>query len=869
MTNPDDPKIAEMELLGAIAPVLPDKTERTHVSSPKTSVKSPVSIYIVHHPECKEAEVLSGKLYDWFRLGYLSGDSSGAGLPVYFRREVKEIRSLGNRSSGKSDSIWRIKPSIDYSGAALNVIIVLVDHRMVVEEKWRGAIVALSEEVSRVKELRRDEIGEDESRSQTKRSRVELLPAALHDSFYRTGPLSSNFNSVRLAGLSLENQEAALRRAATEMTGRLMRAASGSGFKQLDIFLSHAKQDGLEIAATLRDGIQRFGQLEPWFDANDLAWGQKWQEGIKVATTDTAAMVAIVTDAYPSRPWCRTEARNGRKPRKLKGTDNVWCMQPMVAVHSPGSTWTRAMPMLEGVPRIGWHPSQSVDPTEYIVDRLVLETMLAQVHREVAKDLDAADRGNLNVCFITWVPDSWSLSKLRAVIDKKCGQDRPSAAINTIVYPGYGLTPSEIQDLEPAIHSFSRSTQLVSYEDYWLTCDKHDFPNIDPASRLLVALSSDGSSVELADVGLGVEHCDELMVRLAMRLLHQNQRLAFGGTLTERRPELDELMSADAQSEPGASTLAEHLISAATNWQSEGAIDDEGRAKRGRQSDVTKPDTWPLLNYSAWPNYRHLDPEWKANLVGVCHFRHVRPADFSEAEVGRFTTDLHDPLTRRRHADALTEMRRASAKECDLRVVWGGEIKKSPGWMPGILEEVYETLTYRDAANPAFRKPLLILGGFGGCASKLAEYLLCRTASWPPDQLVPTSDRERDGLLTELERDSQRSVFEDCQTALEEFRELLWNKQTIVKKTAPSKSVLRRLGKIDDPNPQSSKLHGIEANTIWLALEETRPRDVTWLVMKAVKDVIDSMPPKESSTAASKRNDSKKRPNGGRPRQPR
>ena len=112
-------------------------------------------------------------------------------------------------------------------------------------------------------------------------------------------------------------------------------------------------------------------------------------------------------------------------------------------------------------------------------------------------------------------------------------------------------------------------------------------------------------------------------------------------------------------------------------------------------------------------------------------------------------------------------------------------------------------------------------------------------------------------------------MFEDCQTALEEFRELLWNKQTIVKKTAPSKSVLRRLGKIDDPNPQSSKLHGIEANTIWLALEETRPRDVTWLVMKAVKDVIDSMPPKESSTAASKRNDSKKRPNGGRPRQPR
>ena len=867
MQIPGDLKILETEPVEAIVRVPPATIERT-------KVKSPVSIYIVHHPECKEAEALSGKLYDWFRLGYLSGDSSGAGLPVYFRRQVKEIRS-----PGKSESTWRLSPTIDYSGATLNVIIVLVDHRMVIEEKWRVAIVALSEEVSKIKEeIRKAQLGKDESRSRIKGTRVELLPAALHDSFYRTGPLSSNFNSVRLAHLDDKHKEAALRRAATEMTGRLLRAASGSGFKQLDIFLSHAKQDGLEIAATLRDGIQRFGQLEPWFDANDLAWGQQWQDDINVATTDTAAMVAIVTDAYPSRPWCRTEARNGRMPRKLKDHDNVlnnvWCMQPMVAVHNPGSSWTRAMPMLEGVPRIGWHPSGTVDPTEYIVDRLVLETMLAQVHREVAKDLDAADRGEKNVCFITWVPDSWSLSKLRAVMDKSWLEDedeekRPSAAIKKIVYPGYGLTPSEIHDLEPAIHSFSKDTQLVSFEDYWLTCDEHNFPVINTSSRLLIALSSDGSSAELADVGLGVEHCDELMVRLAMRLLHQNQRLAFSGTLTEDQSEYNEPLFVTAQPKPATSTLAEHLISAATTWQSEGASDKEGHKKRGRQANVTKPDTWPLLNYSAWPNYRHLAPEWKANLVGVCYFRNIRPADFSDAEVLGFSTDLNDPLTRRRHADALTEMRRASAKECHLRVVWGGEIKKSPGWMPGVLEEVYETLTYRDSANPNLRKPLLILGGFGGCAGKLAEYLLCRTASWPPAQLILTSDRERDALLTELERESQRSVFEDCQSALEEFRELLWRKQSIVKDTVTSKSELRRLAKIQDPHPECKLVNGIEADTIWRALKETRPRDVTWLVMKAVDNVINLMHPTGGLNDLEKQNNSKKRPNGGRPKKPR
>ncbi|MFN0052417.1 MAG: TIR domain-containing protein [Planctomycetales bacterium] len=814
----------------------------TESKTPKSRVKSPVSIYIVHHPECKEAQALSAKLYDWFRLGYLSGDSSGAGLPVYFRRQVREIHEA-QTGTPQLDSSWRLYPKIEHEHAKLNVIIVLVDHRMVVEDKWRGAIVALSKQVSEAKDV---------ARKRHKRSPMELLPAALHDSFYRTGPLSGNFNSVRLAGLNPANQEAALRRAATEMTGRLLRAANETGFKQLDVFLSHAKKDGLKIAETLRDGIRRFGQLEPWFDANDLAWGQRWQNEIEVATTDTAAMVAVVTDAYPTRPWCRTEARDARTPRMLSHHQKVWCMQPMVAVLDPGSTWTRAMPMLEGVPRIGWHPSPSVDPTEYIVDRLVLETMLAQVHREVAIDLDSADQEQTDVCFITWVPDSWSLSKMRAVMDTPSDAstvelaERPSAKIRKIIYPGYGLTPSEEDDLKPAIHSFSSTTELVSYEDYWLTCEKKDFPKAhDLGRRLLIALSSDGTAVELADLGLGTEHCDELMVRLAMRLLNRDQRLAFGGTLVQDRSKLNEPAMVDGPSKSPTSTLAEHLISAALNWQSEtGFVHGECDPNHSHQSNITKPGTWPLVNYSAWPIYVDLAPEWKATLVGVCDFRNVRPVDFSDAEMLRFSTDREtDPGARLRHADALTELRKLSAKEADLRIVWGGQIKGSPGWMPGILEEVYQTLIYRDANHPNLRKPLLILGGFGGCAGMLAEYLMSRDAAWP-HQLMPPSDPLRDDLLTELERDSQRRVFEDCKRTLAHFRLLLWKKKTRDPNEIEPDGQSSKKSKepIDDPDPNGTRVNGVEADTIWLALKEFRPRNATWLVMKAVEDVIRYLP---------------------------
>ncbi len=65
-------------------------------------MKSPLAIYVVHHPECKSANLLARSLYDFFRLGYLSGDQSGAGLPVYYRRHL---------------DLSTIQPEIHFEGA--------------------------------------------------------------------------------------------------------------------------------------------------------------------------------------------------------------------------------------------------------------------------------------------------------------------------------------------------------------------------------------------------------------------------------------------------------------------------------------------------------------------------------------------------------------------------------------------------------------------------------------------------------------------------------------------------------------------------------------------------------------------------------
>jgi len=225
-------------------------------------------------------------------------------------------------------------PAIAFDDAELNVVVLLVDEKLVVCPRWRSAVVSLANDLNAERY--------HSAKQNTAESKSILIPAAMHDSFYRTGPLYEGFNPVRLLDMDATAMESTLRRAATEATARALR---GEGFQNpspLDVFLSHAKRDGQTIAQSIRDGVRNFGQLVAWFDANDLPYGAAWESP--------------------------------------KGT-LVWKVQPVVAVHQPGTGWVRGVPMLEGVPRIGWNPDETSDMTRRIVDRLVLEVMLGHVHR--------------------------------------------------------------------------------------------------------------------------------------------------------------------------------------------------------------------------------------------------------------------------------------------------------------------------------------------------------------------------------------------------------------------------------------------------------------------------------------------------------
>lgn len=110
-------------------------------------------------------------------------------------------------------------------------------------------------------------------------------------------------------------------------------------------------------------------------------------------------------------------------------------------------------------------------------------------------------------------------------------------------------------------------------------------------------------------------------------------------------------------------------------------------------------------------------------------------------------------LVSQRQGDSLIQIRRAMNEDCNARIVVGGKKTGFVGDIPGIIQEALLSL---EAS-----KPLLVLGGFGGCSRDLAVAL----GLLEPHDSVPRSpqaDEERyvNGLTQAgLHREKLREIF--------------------------------------------------------------------------------------------------------------
>ena len=302
------------------------------------------------------------------------------------------------------------------------------------------------------------------------------------------------------------------------------------------------------------------------------------------------------------------------------------------------------------------------------------------------------------------------------------------------------------------------------------------------SSSKLIALSAGGNDQELAEHGLGIEHVNEFMARMSRKLLQDGHRLGFGGTLGGTNPNLTQL-----------------LIDAALGWLNE---------ESAQQTDITDHSTWPLINYGSWPYHTSISPEYKAELVGVCHFNSVDPPDVDDTKLVPLLDDWETKDARYYTANALSRMRKESTESTDLRVVFGGRIVGAKGWMAGIAEEVLCSIEAD--------KPTLILGGFGGCARVLADFLDTPGADWPQIitlEKVCEDPKYQEIIVDDYHRQGLSQRYEALKQGLTEFKmrletgSALWN-------------------------------WGISVETFQKILRETSPRRAIRLVQEGINEIV-------------------------------
>jgi len=155
-------------------------------------------------------------------------------------------------------------------------------------------------------------------------------------------------------------------------------AALEAYVKKVQIFLSHSKHDddGVRIALAIRERLNGGHGLSSFFDVHDIPAGLRFHR-VLLNAVRVSAMVAIHTNSYSSREWCRREVIEAKR----------WNV-PLVIANSISDKDERGFPYMGNVPVIRLEPS-SMDRIDVVVGLLldeVLKDFLWRCRVEIVRD---------------------------------------------------------------------------------------------------------------------------------------------------------------------------------------------------------------------------------------------------------------------------------------------------------------------------------------------------------------------------------------------------------------------------------------------------------------------------------------------------
>ena len=413
-------------------------------------IKQPLLVHLVFHPDSTSARELARHVHR-----QLNGDLIVPGLriPTVF---------CPTRNAGAPPE------ALNFEGAERNFVALLADDYLSIDALWCGFCADLW--------------------SASQATDVRWVAFQLTESGW---PLDDRLKEVSFAKALFEaegeaRQAFVVRRLVVDLCrylSNLDEVAASVSRAPIKLFLSHTKADLKKeplVAQRFIDALKADQPIEAWVDSGDIESGSKFAEAIGDGIARTS-LLAILTDAYATREWCREEILLAKEHQR-----------PVAVVDALTTYEVRSFPYLGNVPRIRWDgdPQKGID--------LLLKETLRHLHATSALERHKAAG---DVVFAR-PPEFATL----------VGLD-PNT---TVLYPDPPIGVGEARRLEKAKVRITTPFQR-------LAADR-------PLSGRAIAISA-SESTDIKECGMDELHQDACLVDLSRYLLIKGATLAYGGHL--------------------------------------------------------------------------------------------------------------------------------------------------------------------------------------------------------------------------------------------------------------------------------------------------------------------------------------------------
>lgn len=336
------------------------------------------ALYVVWHPSNASGKKIAKMLLKHFGQDRHRDVAGVPRLSVLFRDKAAPDKS--------------VPLPVNWDEAEMSAAVVLVDSNLTGDRAWADYVRGLSQD------------------TQVKGQRFSrLFPVVMEGKGYKRLFEQQALRWDRWEGKNVQRERRLVRNLANEFSRMLRhrldvlrrpetaKAPLESYLKKLKLFISHSKKDGEDIALEIRDWLHEHSALASFFDLIDIPPGSFPDEVLLHEVETSNAVIAVQTDSYSSREWCRREVIKAKRHRV-----------PIVVVDCLRDVDQRSIPYMGNVPVVRMSPvkcGRIDEVTECLLEE-VLWTYLwrCRVERFASEHPD--------VLFLAWPPELISLAAL-------------------------------------------------------------------------------------------------------------------------------------------------------------------------------------------------------------------------------------------------------------------------------------------------------------------------------------------------------------------------------------------------------------------------------------------------------------------------